>query len=883
MKKQVIILTVLFLLFTMTTYAGWDETRALLGSIFGSGGTTNTVAKFTGATSLGDSTITDSGTVVTVGDGSDPVVIASSNWDVDSSGGVTGVTSLNVTGTIDADGSLDWDASNGDELVTFDRTFSLSAEMESNIVTITDNLTMDTFSPTAYMLSLFRNNTVTGVADKMGGIKIELNDGPEFDVNSAGTAHALYINDDRTGAEASQTTEASVVIDSEGVYALNVIDGKTSLIATDINGNLDWNTANQYGKITEDAVFTKTGALDYDLHTITSTISSSGGNLTGYMLSLINANDVDTDGYMGMGGIEIVMPNDTNNNDISAPGVGHALFINDDRTGEENNIATEASVLIDTEGTHAMYVLGGQSYFAGTLTAASTFNTDGQVDIDMNLSTEEIAADATFTSTGARNYDLATITSTISSSGGNLTGYMLSLINANDVDTDGYMGMGGIEIVMPDDLNNNDIATSGVGHALSIIDDRAGAEHDETEEASLYINTVGNTAIYVDDGFIRLDDFVYMNSNVYTSALAQHAFNTASEYLNVYHSMPSSTGAADIDVQVITGDITHSGGNLTGYMLSLINTSDVDTDGYMGMGGIEIVMPDDANNNDIADQTIGRALYIDDNRVNNEASGATEASVVIDSEGTYAIYVADGDTYYEGVTVLNNDLNVDFSAKTEVATFDMVYEINGSAADFNIMTLTSTVTDASAHNLTGAILSLVDSNTIDAGGTDSQYFIECLEGAALRFGVEDDGTTTIGSVQYHSTTTTLTAAQVNGLRGAPISLVSGAANTWIEVVSIVITYDYAGAAFTLGADEDWVIEYADGTDLSNGIETTGFIDQGDDEIRTYVTTIPSDAGDVEAQINQDVRIFNTGSGETADGGTSEVDVTVVYRVFSTGF
>jgi hypothetical protein len=65
MKKNIIILAISLLFLTITVSAGWDESRALLGSIFGSGGTTNTIAKFTGANSIGDSNISDSGTAIT--------------------------------------------------------------------------------------------------------------------------------------------------------------------------------------------------------------------------------------------------------------------------------------------------------------------------------------------------------------------------------------------------------------------------------------------------------------------------------------------------------------------------------------------------------------------------------------------------------------------------------------------------------------------------------------------------------------------------------------------------------------------------------------------------------------------------------------------------
>ena len=144
------------------------------------------------------------------------------------------------------------------------------------------------------------------------------------------------------------------------------------------------------------------------------------------------------------------------------------------------------------------------------------------------------------------------------------------------------------------------------------------------------------------------------------------------------------------------------------------------------------------------------------------------------------------------------------------------------------------------------------------------------------------GAVRIGTVGLYSATTTLTTAQVNALRAAPIALVaSQGANTIIELVSAVITYDYATAGFTVGADEDLVIEYADGTDATASIETDGFLTETDDEVRFYPNVLAAGA-DLEASIAQGLQIYNTGTGETADGG-GEVDVRVVYRVYQTGF
>jgi hypothetical protein len=133
-----------------------------------------------------------------------------------------------------------------------------------------------------------------------------------------------------------------------------------------------------------------------------------------------------------------------------------------------------------------------------------------------------------------------------------------------------------------------------------------------------------------------------------------------------------------------------------------------------------------------------------------------------------------------------------------------------------------------------------------------------------------------------STTTTLTTAQVNALRATPIEVVTApGTGLLLEYVSGIISYNYTTTAFTVGADEDFIIQYDGGTDASVAVESAGFCDQTNDEIRIIppiatALTVPT------AEVNKKLEIFNTGSGETADGGTSTIIVKVIYRVHATG-
>ncbi len=145
-----------------------------------------------------------------------------------------------------------------------------------------------------------------------------------------------------------------------------------------------------------------------------------------------------------------------------------------------------------------------------------------------------------------------------------------------------------------------------------------------------------------------------------------------------------------------------------------------------------------------------------------------------------------------------------------------------------------------------------------------------------------DGAGTEKLTGTYSTSVTLTAAQVNALRVTPIELVPAqGVNTLIEFVSAVISYNYTTTAFTVAADEDFVIQYDASTDVSASIESAGFIDQINDEMRWVLPTWTA-LTDLLSLVNKKLEIFNTGAGETADGGTSTIIINITYRVHATG-
>lgn len=278
-------------------------------------------------------------------------------------------------------------------------------------------------------------------------------------------------------------------------------------------------------------------------------------------------------------------------------------------------------------------------------------------------------------------------------------------------------------------------------------------------------------------------------------------------------------------------------------------------------------MPVSASSADGTEMSYG--MRIDGNNVvkiigkADGVGGADTFQFIVDPDGNFgaaanpSLAFGDGDTgIYES---LDDTLNVTLGGTNRFSFAANMFTANtstgGAIANEGVSSTNPTLLPSYNDSNTGVGRVEADTPAIIGGGVSSQVW---------------------------NKTVTLSTAQVNALRASPITLVAAqGSNTIIEFLSAVITYDYASAAFTVAGDEDLVIEYADGTDITASIETTGFLDQADDEIRFVPSALAVNA-DLEASINQAVRIFNTGAGETADGG-GEVDIRFSYRVYPTGF
>lgn len=130
----------------------------------------------------------------------------------------------------------------------------------------------------------------------------------------------------------------------------------------------------------------------------------------------------------------------------------------------------------------------------------------------------------------------------------------------------------------------------------------------------------------------------------------------------------------------------------------------------------------------------------------------------------------------------------------------------------------------------------------------------------------------------------LTNAEIKALRATPKTLVAAAgANTVLELVNGVLILK-AGANVLTESTANLAVKYKDGssTQISETVESTGFIDQAVD---TLTTVRPKQDGIVATSIyaNQPLVLHNLGAGEFA--GNAAADATlrakIAYRVWST--
>lgn len=213
------------------------------------------------------------------------------------------------------------------------------------------------------------------------------------------------------------------------------------------------------------------------------------------------------------------------------------------------------------------------------------------------------------------------------------------------------------------------------------------------------------------------------------------------------------------------------------------------------------------------------------------------------------IYVVSGVPYFEdasgNVTNLGPAVTGDFDVTgtlTAVGTVD----ITGPTALTGSLTATGTVDITGPVTASGMI---VGTSGVSAGGAADSYIM--------------------------TDTIELSNADIKALRATPKTLVAAAgANTIVEFLSAVLILDYGSEVLT-ESDDNLVIEYEDGQDITAAIESTGFIDAAADQM-AFVNSAGIASMTAATASNKAIQLFNTGDGEF--GGNASADTTMTVKV-----
>lgn len=139
------------------------------------------------------------------------------------------------------------------------------------------------------------------------------------------------------------------------------------------------------------------------------------------------------------------------------------------------------------------------------------------------------------------------------------------------------------------------------------------------------------------------------------------------------------------------------------------------------------------------------------------------------------------------------------------------------------------------------------------------------------------GSTDIEDSPYASREVSLTSAQILALATTPVELVPApGAGKVLQFLGALLILDYGTIAYTESAD-NLTINYTDesGLTASEVIETTGFIDQTNDEM---ITAVP--VKDIVPVANAALVLSNENDQFAAGDGVMRVKI--IYAVHSTG-
>ena len=294
-------------------------------------------------------------------------------------------------------------------------------------------------------------------------------------------------------------------------------------------------------------------------------------------------------------------------------------------------------------------------------------------------------------------------------------------------------------------------------------------------------------------------------------------------------------------------------------------------------------------------QLKGAGLAVDTLAGDTGTAAPTATGVITVAGGTGLTSVATGNT----VTVNGDDATIStkgiasFPTAQFSVTAGAVTILNASttvkgAATFNVTDFTVTAGDVAINQATITTTGVASFPTaqfsVAAGAVTLLDASTTVKGGAS-FNV-DDFTVTAGNVVLNEAlpsvaTVTLTSAQVLLLATTPITLVAApAAGKAIIFMGGSLKLTYGGSNVFTEAADDLGIKYTDagGVQVSDTIETTGFIDQS---ANTYTSAIPAKDAIVAASAAEAQALvldnLNANFGGNA-GGDNTLIVNVMYRI-----
>lgn len=318
--------------------------------------------------------------------------------------------------------------------------------------------------------------------------------------------------------------------------------------------------------------------------------------------------------------------------------------------------------------------------------------------------------------------------------------------------------------------------------------------------------------------------------------------------------MTSDVSTSAPAINAVTGasaDATIAFTAYQGTFTSTLTNKDMFT--YQGLGafGDVSVMRIEQKTGNATDGTVLEVVSADANVDPLVVSSSAQAGVLtVGQGGTVSII---GATDITGATTI-----------TGAATVSSTFQVAGAT------TLSSTLAvngNATIGNNSGTVA--INSSDWDISTAGAMTGI-----ASVGF---DDGT-----VIYHKTIQ-CNAACIKGLKASPLELVAApGADKFIELKSAVLVMNYGSEALT-ESEDDLVIEYETGTDITAGIDSTSFLDQEADILKVVQ---PSAAVVITAAnaVNKNIRLFNSGDGEFGGNASNDttLSVRVAYRVHTAG-